>query len=120
MTAAAKNLDVVEVFNFGWLKKGDDGEYTRQDGHWVNVVGAGPDPFQFELRNPLLKSDRQKTDTSITLGPLGEDFVVTDANGEESNRNGYYQAKGVGLPFNKEKISAAVLDSVIVFEVKKS
>jgi hypothetical protein len=120
MTAAAKDPDVVEVFNFGWYKEDDDGGYTRHDGHWVNIVGSGPETSQFELHNPLLKSERQKTDTSITLSPLSDDFVVTGANGQESNRNGYYQAEGVGLPFNKEKISAAVLDSVIVFKVKKS
>ena len=119
MTTAAKDPDVVEVFNFGWYKEDNDGRYTRHDGHWVNVVGVGTEASQFELHNPLLKSERQETDTSITLSPLSDDFVVTGANGEESNRNGYYQAEGIGLPFNKETISAAVLDSVIVFKVKR-
>lgn len=119
MTAAAQDPDVIEIFNFGWYKEEDDGRYTRHSGHWVNVVGVGSEPRHFDVHNPLLKPETQETNTDIILNLIDENFVVTDANGNKSNRTGCYQAEGVGLPFNKNKYSAAILDSVIVFKLKK-
>ncbi len=117
MTAAADDPDAVVIFNFGWYKEDDDGGYTRHSGHWVSVVGSGPRARQFEVHNPALKPERQKTDTRITLAPVEDDFVMTNAAGDETAMTGYYQAEGPGLPFNKNAVSAAVLDSVIVFKL---
>ena len=117
MSAAAEDPDVVVVFNFGWYKEADNGAYTRHGGHWVSVVGAGPRARQFEVHNPLLKPERQTTNTRIALTPVDDGFVMTNAAGDETEMTGYYQAEGPGLPFNKETVSAAVLDSVIVFKL---
>jgi alpha/beta superfamily hydrolase len=34
MKAAAKNPDVVTIFNFGWYVKSDNGDIRRHSGHW--------------------------------------------------------------------------------------
>lgn len=119
MSAAAEDPDTVEVLNFGWYKQGADGTYARHSGHWVNVVGTGSDTLQFDIHNPLLQSEKQETDTRITLTPVDDDFSVANSNGGDSQMVGYYQGEGPGLPFNKQSVSAAVLDSVIVFKLKK-
>lgn len=119
MTAAAEDPDAVVIFNFGWYKEDEEGGHTRHSGHWVSVVGAGPGARQFEVHNPALKPERQKINTRITLTPVGDDFVMTNGAGEETEMTGYYQAEGPGLPFSKEAVSAAVLDSVIVFKLNE-
>lgn len=120
LRSAAKDPDIVEVLNFGWYTQEDDGTYTRHSGHWVNVVGAGAGPRDFELHNPILRPDEQETDTTITLEPLDDDFVYRADDGKVTPMNGYYSADGPGLPFNKDKVSAAVLDSAIVFKLRKN
>jgi hypothetical protein len=119
LTAAAKDPDVVQIFNFGWYHKGSDGSYTRRSGHWVNVVGTGPQALQFSVHNPMLQPARQKTDTGIVLKRVDNNFVMASGNGKKTNMTGYYQAEGPGLPFNKKRVSAAVLDAVIVFKIKE-
>lgn len=119
MTAAAEDRDTIEVFNFGWYKEEPDGRYSRHSGHWVNVIGAERDAPAFELHNPILEPTRQESATSITLTPVDADFTLAQANGGDFNMSGYYEAEGPGLPFNKQNVSAAVLDSVIVFKLKK-
>ncbi len=120
MAAATKDPDVVQVFGFGWYKKEKDGRYTRHSGHWVNVVGSGPLPWQFDLHNPALEPKRQKTDTLINLKLVEKNFLFPGPKGWVWNMTGYYQAEGPGLPFNKNSISAAVLESVIAFKIKKA
>ena len=119
MTAAAKDPDVVEVLNFGWYEEEEDGSYTRHGGHWVNVVGAGPQARQFDVHDPALQPERQESDTAIVLAPVDDDFVLASEDGAERKMSGYYEAEGPGLPFNKNSVSAAVLDSVIVFKLRK-
>jgi hypothetical protein len=119
MIAAAKDPDTVEVLNFGWYKQEDDGTYTRHSGHWVNVIGAGPGAGQLQVHNPMLQPDKQVTDTVVTLKRLDDNFVLTMESGDELKLAGYYEAEGPGLPFNNNKYAAAVLDSVIVFKLKK-
>ena len=109
MTAAAKDPDVVQVLNFGWYKEEEDGTYARQSGHWVNVVGTGPQARQFDVHNPMLRPERQETDTSIVLTPVDADFVASSPSGGETGMSGYFEAEGPGLPFNRDTVSAAVL-----------
>lgn len=118
MTAAAEDPDTIEIMNFGWYKQEDDGSYTRHSGHCVNVVGAGAGSRTFDIHNPLLPPDRQETATRITLTPLDDDFAVEQGSGAPATMAGYFSAVGPGLPFNKQSVSAAVLDSVILFKLK--
>jgi hypothetical protein len=119
MKAAAKDPDVVAIFNFGWYVKGDNGDITRHSGHWVNVVGSGSLATGFDVHNPLLEPKQQKTDTTISLRPVSQGFVMSYGKGKRFNMSGYYQAQGPGLPFNRKYVFAAVLDSVIVFKLKR-
>jgi hypothetical protein len=119
IASAAEDPNTVEVLNFGWYKEEADGRYSRHSGHWVNVVGAGPGTRRLSVHNPLLTPERQEADNSITLMPVDDDFVATQANAAEMNMSGYYKAEGPGLPFSKQNVSAAVLDSVVVFKLEK-
>jgi hypothetical protein len=113
MRAAANSKDMVVVFNFGWYRETDDG-YERKGGHWVNVVGASGK--EFTVHNPILKPEQQSQDKSVELTMLDEDFIVQKDSGE-ANMKGYYEGNGPGLPHG-EKVTA-ILDSVIVFSLKK-
>ena len=118
IVAAAEDPEAIAILNFGWYKEEEDGSYTRHGGHWVSVVAARGGG-RFDVRNPLLQPRRQRIDTEVTLQPVGDDFIVAQTNGSEFDMTGYYQAEGPGLPFDTNRLSAAVLDSVIVFKLKK-
>lgn len=113
MRSAASSKDTVVLFNFGWYYEGDDG-YTRKGGHWVNVVGVSGN--EFIVHNPILKPEKQSEQKSVELTRLDDDFIVPKDSGE-ANMKGYYEGKGPGLPHG-EKVTA-ILDSVIVFSLKK-
>ena len=119
MTAAAKDPDVVQIFNFGWYVKAKDGKINRRSGHWVYVVGAGPYSLRFDVHNPMLRPKRQRSETGITLKPVDKSFRVSRTGFADYGMLGYYKAEGEGLPFSKQSVAAAVLDGVIVFKLKK-
>lgn len=118
MREAARDPDCVMVFNNGWYQEGDDG-YTRSGGHWVIVVGTGADPLSFIIHNPKLSPEDQRLNQLLNLTLLNKDFTVVGDDEEETDMSGYYSLKGPGLPFDEDKASAAVLDAVIVFSLKK-
>ncbi len=117
LTAAADEPDTVVICNFGWYKEQDDGSYKRLGGHWINMVGTGDADGEFEVHNPLLTPALQKTNTAITLTAMDDDLTRVLSDGKKLSLSGYYEAEGVGLPFNKKSVTAAVLDGVIVFKI---
>lgn len=118
LTRAVADPDTIVLGNFGWYKQGANGIYARNSGHWVNIADTGEEGC-FEIRNPALKPDVQQKNTSIELTPVEDDFVYKWPGGKGMNMAGYFQAEGVGLPFGKQYVTAAVLDAVIVFKLKK-
>ncbi|GEM_PF-1611866 len=121
MQKAVKDPDTVVIFNNGWYRETDDGDYIRKGGHFVIAVGAGPNAGEFQVHNPALDPDEQQTETAVTMTPLGSDIVAdAKANGvEELSLDGYYKMEGPGIPHTKEKAAFAALDFVIVFKLKK-
>jgi hypothetical protein len=121
MVKAVNDPDAVVIFNNGWYRETEDGGYIRKGGHFVIAVGAGPGACEFQVHNPALEPDEQKTEASVTMSPLGSDIVAdAKANGvEELSLDGYYKMEGPGLPFTSEKAAFAALDFVIVFKLKK-
>lgn len=118
MRSAVRSKDTIVVFNFGWYYETEDG-YSRKSGHWVVVVGAGLDSNEFYIHNPILPPEEQSRKTSVTLTRLDEDFIVVEgAKDEDTNMIGYYNGEGPGLP-RGNGVEAAILDSVIVFSLKK-
>ena len=115
MRSSARSKDTVVIFNFGWYHKTEDG-YERKGGHWVAVVGIGSDS-EFIVHNPILPSEKQSDKRSVKLTLLDNDFIVAKESGE-ANMKGYYEAEGPGLPHGDSV--TAILDSVIVFTLKKS
>jgi hypothetical protein len=86
----------------------------------VIVVGFGPGPLEIQVHNSAMEPDVQRQNTSVQLTLLGDDFVVGNAgSGEPAAEAGYYGMAGPGLPFSAEKASAAVMDAVLVFKLKK-
>lgn len=114
MRSAARSKDTVMIFNFGWYRETEDG-YERKGGHWVAVVGVGSDNG-FIVHNPILPSEKQSNQKAVTLTLLDEDFIVAKESGE-ANMKGYYEGDGPGLPHGGSV--TAILDSVIVFSLKK-
>lgn len=120
MQKAVKDPDTLVIFNNGWYRESDDG-YLRKGGHFVIAVGEGPGDSEFQVHNPALEPDEQKTETSVIMSPLGSDIVAdAKANGvEELSLAGYYKMEGPGIPHTKEKAAFAALDFVITFRLKK-
>jgi hypothetical protein len=118
---AVEDPDAVVILNNGWYREAGGDSYLRKGGHFVIAVGAGPGDGQFQVHNPALEPDEQRTETSVTLTPIGGNTVAdAKANGvEELHLDGYYKMEGPGLPFTSEKAAFAALDFVIVFKVKK-
>lgn len=114
MRSAAADNDTVVIFNFGWYHE-DHGGYIRKGGHWVAVVGAGPQG-EFTVHNPLLQPERQMRDTSINLTLIDDDLIVTNEQGK-ANMKGYYEADGPGIPHGETV--KPILDAVIVFTLTK-
>jgi hypothetical protein len=84
----------------------------------VNVVGGGSPPWNSTCTTRFSNLSNRKTDTRVLLKPVSQGFSMSYGNGKKFNMSGYYQAQGPGLPFNKKRIFAAVLDSVVVFKLK--
>ncbi len=118
---AAEDPDTVVILNNGWYRETEGDEYLRKGGHFVIAVGAGPGDGEFQVHNPAMEPDDQKTETSVTLTPIGGNTVAdAKANGvEELHLDGYYRMEGPGIPHSKEKAAFAALDFVIVFKLKK-
>ncbi len=112
MRRAAGSKDTVVIFNFGWYRKTEDG-YERKGGHYINVVGVSGNVFI--VHNPILAPEKQTDNKSLELTLL-DDFIVTKDSGE-ANMKGYYEGEGPGLPHGDSV--TAILDSVIVFSLKK-
>ena len=115
MRAAARTEATVVLFNFGWYYEEGD-SYTRKGGHWVAVVGAGSEA-EFEVHNPMLRTDEQTEKTAIELSPIDHDFNAKIEN-RARNMKGYYEGDGAGLPHGAKV--KAILDAVIVFSVAKA
>jgi len=120
MQKAVKDPDTLVIFNNGWYRESDDG-YIRKGGHFVIAVGEGPGAGEFQVHNPALEPDEQKTETSVIMTPLGSDIVAdAKANGvEELSLGGFYKMEGPGIPHTREKAAFAALDFVITFKLKK-
>ena len=116
---AAEDPDSVVILNFGWYRESADGGYSRQGGHWVHLLGTGPGDDEFQILNPLLPPKRQASETAITLRMVEDDFRADLGNGKDTPMTGFYEAEGVGLPFNRKTVAAAVLDAVIIFTLEK-
>jgi hypothetical protein len=114
MRSAARSKDTVMIFNFGWYRQTED-SYERKGGHWVAVVGVGSEN-EFIVHNPILPSEKQSDKKTVALTLLNEDFIVAKESGE-ANMKGYYEGEGPGLPHGDSV--TAILDSVIVFSLKK-
>jgi hypothetical protein len=114
MRSAARSKDTVMIFNFGWYHQTED-SYERKGGHWVAVVGVGSEN-EFIVHNPILPSEKQSDKKIVALTLLNEDFIVAKESGE-ANMKGYYEGEGPGLPHGDSV--TALLDSVIVFSLKK-
>ncbi len=121
MRKAAEDPDMVVILNNGWYRETESGGYIRKGGHFVIAVGAGPENGKFQVHNPALEPDEQKTETSLIMTPIGGNTIAdAKANGvEELHLDGYYKMEGPGLPFRSEKAAFAALDFVIVFKLKK-
>lgn len=117
MRAAAQGADTVLLFNVGWYKDGDNG-YKRDNGHWVDVVGVGSGPTDFELRNPAIEAADQTRKTSVTLTGINGDFTRIGSDGNPYDMTGYYKVQGPGLPYGGS-VKAAVLDGAVVFSMSK-
>lgn len=116
--AAVQDPDTVVLFGVGWYKTGDGG-YTRDNGHWVDVVGVGDGDRAFQLRNPAIEAADETKDTDVTLSPVESGFQRLDSDGNAVDMTGYYALKGPGLPYGKS-ISAAVLDATIIFQLERA
>jgi hypothetical protein len=114
MRTAVRSKDTVVIFNFGWYYESGDG-YERKGGHWVAVVGVASEN-EFIIHNPILSPEKQAGNKSVELTLLDEDFMVGKDSGE-ANMKGYYEGEGPGLPHGNNV--TAILDSVIVFSIRK-
>jgi len=112
--SAVSSENIVVIFNFGWYHETKDA-HIRKGGHWVVVVGSGPDN-EFTVHNPILSPEKQADNKSVKLTLLEEDFVVNE-HSKETNMKGYYEGEGSGLPHGDTV--TAILDAVIVFGIKK-
>jgi hypothetical protein len=113
--AAAGDASTVVLFNVGWYEKSEAG-YTRNNGHWVDVIGAGDAPGDMDIRNPALHEGEQRANTRVTLTRL-ERFDRIESPGRVVDMVGYYSVDGPALP--RGHGVAAVLDGVVTFAFGK-
>jgi hypothetical protein len=128
LRSAAGSKDTIVVFNFGWYKKDGD-SYTRNGGHWINVVGVSGN--EFIVHNPILNPEKQSENKSLELTVIDRDFLadvgtatpakdadIVNKESGEVNLKGFPEGNGPGLPHGENV--TAILDAVIVFSLKKS
>ncbi len=115
LRSAASDPDTIVLANVGWYKKDTRG-FERNSGHWVDVVAAGPEANELEVRNSLLKPEEQKTKKRVTLTRLDK-FDRVDGK-TVSSMTGYFKVEGPALAYGGST-AAAVLDCVIVFTAKR-